>query len=129
MGREDFTQILAGADNFTMRRAVERLREGLFDSFGVRLLTARESQLDEVFDTGVNRLAKNESTHLCVCGSYGQGKSHSLAYLRQRALARGFVTSQINVDPREIRFHDFRQVYKALVSRISFPNSDSSLVK
>ncbi|NOY70555.1 MAG: hypothetical protein GXP53_13900 [Deltaproteobacteria bacterium] len=129
MGRKDFSQILEGADNFTMRRAVERLREGLFDPFGVRLLTARESQLDEVFDTGVQKLAKNESTHLCICGSYGQGKSHSLAYLRQRALAQGFVTSLVNVDPREIRFQDFRQVYNALVSRISFPNSDSSLVK
>ena len=124
-----FVQLLEEADNFTLRRAVERLREGLFDPFGVSLLTARESQLNKVFDQGTQDLAKNKSTHLCVCGSYGQGKSHSLTYLGQRALDQGFVVSSINLDPREVPMHDLRQVYRALVSQISFPNSDNSLVE
>ena len=125
----NFVQLLENAGNFKLRRAVERLREGLFDPFGVRLLTARETQLNNVFDNGVKALERNKSTHLCICGNYGQGKSHSLTYIRQRALTKGFVTSQINLDPREIPFNDFRQVYRALVSQISFPNSESSLVK
>ncbi len=124
-----FVQLLEEANNFTLRRAVERLREGLFDPFGVSLLTARESQLNKVFDQGTQDLAKNKGTHLCVCGSYGQGKSHSLTYLGQRALDQGFVVSSINLDPREVPMHDFRQVYRALVSQISFPNSDDSLVE
>lgn len=124
-----FIQLLEKADNFTLRRAVERLREGLFDPFGVSLLTARENQLNSVFDQGAQDLAKNKSTHLCVCGSYGQGKSHSLTYLRQRALQQGFVVSSINLDPREVPMHDFGQVYRALVQQISFPDSDDSLVK
>ncbi|MCI5144040.1 MAG: hypothetical protein D3923_00605, partial [Candidatus Electrothrix sp. AR3] len=93
------------------------------------LLTAHESQLNKVFDQGAQALAKSKSAHLCVCGSYGQGKSHSLTYLRQRALEQGFVVSSINLDPREVPMHDFRQVYRALVSQISFPNSDDSLVE
>lgn len=124
-----FVQLLEKADNFTLRRAVERLREGLFDPFGVSLLTARESQLNKVFDQGAQDVAKNKSTHLCICGSYGQGKSHSLTYLRQRALQQGFVVSLINLDPREVPIHDLRQVYRALVSQIAFPDSDDSLVK
>ncbi|MCI5180322.1 MAG: hypothetical protein D3911_13555 [Candidatus Electrothrix sp. AW3_4] len=67
-----FVHLLEKADNFTLRRAVERLREGLFDPFGVSLLTARESQLNTVFDQGAQDVAKNKSTHLCVCGSYVQ---------------------------------------------------------
>ena len=47
-----FFPLLEEADNFTLRRAVERLREGLFDPFGVSLLTARESQLNTMFDQG-----------------------------------------------------------------------------
>ncbi len=129
MDKANFIQLLESAGNFKLRRAVERLREGLFDPFGVKLLTAHEAQLNSIFDHGVKTLEKNESTHLCVCGAYGQGKSHSLTYIRQRALAQGFVTSQINLDPREIPFYDFRQVYHALVSQISFPDSESSLVK
>ena len=124
-----FVHLLEEANNFTLRRAVERLREGLFDPFGVSLLTARESQLNKVFDQGAQDLAKKKGTHLCVCGSYGQGKSHSLTYLSQRALEQGFVVSSINLDPREVPLHDFRQVYRALMSQISFPEGDDSLVE
>ncbi len=124
-----FFHLLEEANNFTLRRAMERLREGLFDPFGVSLLTARESQLNKVFDQGAQSLANSQDTHLCVCGSYGQGKSHSLSYLRQRALEQGFVVSSINLDPREVPMHDFRQVYRALMSQISFPEGDDSLVE
>ncbi len=130
MDQGEFLELLESADNFILRRAVERLRDGLFDSFGVRLLTAHETRLHQTFDQGVQALEQGESSHLCLCGSYGQGKSHSLTYLRQRALDQGFVTSQINLDPREIPFHDFRQVYRALVSQIHFPGRDKlSLVQ
>ncbi len=129
MATDIFSSLLESSDNFTLRRAVERLRDGLFDPFAVQLLTAREGQLNEVFDKGVRQLSHNQSSHLCICGSYGQGKSHSLTYLRERALEQGFVTSLINLDPREIPFHDFRQVYRALVGQIRFPGSDDTLVK
>ena len=124
MDMDEFSSVLSSRDNFLLRRAVERLRDGLFDPFAVQLLTARESQLNEAFDNGVKALARNESPHLCVGGSYGQGKSHSLTYLCERARKQGFVTSFINLDPREIPFHDFRQVYRALVENIRFPDSD-----
>ncbi len=129
MTMDEFIENLDAAGNFKLRRAVERLREGLFDPLGVRLLTAHETQLNKTFDSGVRLLDENRSPHLCLCGSYGQGKSHSLTYLKQQALKQGFVTSQIDLDPREIPFHDFRQVYRALLSQISFPDNSLSLVK
>ena len=124
-----FTRIVAATDNFTLRRVVERLREGLFDPFGVQMLTAREHQLDKAFDRGVHDLLQNKTAHLCVCGAYGQGKSHTLSYLQERALSKGFVTSLINLDPREIPLRDFRRIYRALINQITFPNGSTSLVK
>ncbi len=124
-----FSSLLADSDNFSLRRAVERLRDGLFDPFAVRLLTASESQLNTVFDKGAKAVSRNQSPHLCVCGSYGQGKSHSLTYIRERAHEQGFVTSLINLDPREVPFHDFQQVYRALAASIRFPGSSDSLVQ
>lgn len=124
-----FTRTVADTDNFTLRRVVERLREGLFDPFGVQVLTAHEEQLDKVFDRSAGDLMQNQAVHLCVCGAYGQGKSHSLSYLRQRALKQGFVTSLINLDPREIPLHDFGRIYRALVSHIAFPDGSKSIVK
>lgn len=121
-----FLQALERVTAFELRRVVERLRDGLFDPLGVRLLTAHEAHLNRAFDQGVNALANNSPAHLCICGAYGQGKSHSLTYLRQRALEQGFVTSQINLDPREIPFYNFRQVYQALVAEIRFPGMEKT---
>ncbi|MCK5680133.1 DUF2791 family P-loop domain-containing protein, partial [bacterium] len=129
MAMHEFVEKLDAAGNFKLRRTVERLREGLFDPLGVRLLTAHETQLKKTFDLGVRLLDENQSPHLGLCGSYGQGKSHSLTYIKQRALEQGFVTSQIDLDPREIPLHDFRQVYRVLLNQISFPDNSISLVK
>ncbi|MDM8524371.1 DUF2791 family P-loop domain-containing protein [Desulfococcaceae bacterium HSG8] len=126
---KDFFEIIESSSNFELRRLTERLREGLFDPLGVRLLTATESLIGREFDRGVKALAGNSHAHLCICGAYGQGKSHSLTYTRQRALRQGFVTSQINLDPRETPLHLLHEVYRALVNNISFPNNETSLVK
>ncbi|MBW1637126.1 MAG: DUF2791 family P-loop domain-containing protein [Deltaproteobacteria bacterium] len=126
---DDFTNLLESSNKFILRRAVERLRDGLFDPLAVHLLTARESQLNELFDKSVQALSHNESPHLCISGAYGQGKSHSLAYIHERALRQGFVTSLINLDPREIPFHDFQRVYRALVGQIRFPGCDDTLAQ
>jgi len=122
-----YAQILNGETDFHLRRAVERLREGLFDPLAVRLLTAHEDRLNKVLDQGFRALEQGRSAHLCVCGSYGQGKSHSLTYTQDRALREGFVTSMINLDPRQVPFHDFRQVYRALVAQLRFPGGETSL--
>lgn len=120
-----FLQTLDSAAPFTLRRVVERLRDGLFDPLGVQLLTAHEANLKQAFNNGVNALSRRRPAHLCICGAYGQGKSHSLTYLRQQALRQGFVTSQINLDPREIPFHHFRQVYQALMAEIRLPGTEN----
>ncbi len=129
MDMNEFSSLLADSDNFPLRRAVERLRDGLFDPFAVRLLTARETRLNTIFAQAVRAVSRNQSPHLCVRGSYGQGKSHSLTYIRECAAEQGFVTSLINLDPREVPFHDFQQVYRALAASIRFPGSSDSLVQ
>ena len=106
---------------FRARRALERLREGLYDALAVRLLTVHQEVLEAEFDAGLQRLEAGEAAHLCVCGPYGQGKSHSLTYLRERALAQGYAVSAINLDPREAPLHLFPQVYRALLETLTFP--------
>ncbi|MBN1932487.1 MAG: DUF2791 family P-loop domain-containing protein [Desulfobacterales bacterium] len=123
-----FLNTLNNVGNFKLRRAVERLREGLFDPLGVKLLTAGEADLNRAFGKGALDLEKNSAAHLCICGSYGQGKSHSLTYIKEQALSQSFVVSQINLDPREIPFHDFKRVYTELITRIKFPGTETSLI-
>ncbi|MCD4719484.1 MAG: DUF2791 family P-loop domain-containing protein [Desulfobacula sp.] len=125
----DFDTLLKNAGgNFELRRVVERLREGLFDPLGVRLLTTGETKLNKVFDKGVKALDRDKPSHLCICGAYGQGKSHSLNYIKQRALDQNFVISYVNLDPRQVPFHDFKDVYRAVMAAMEFPNGQNSFV-
>jgi hypothetical protein len=113
-------------DRFRIRRAVERIREGLFDPVAVQLLTAHEERLRVEVGRGFQALDAGRSPHLCVVGAYGQGKSHSLAYIRDAALKEGFAASLINLDPREVPFRQFRQVYRELMAHLELPGSDGS---
>jgi hypothetical protein len=108
---------------FPLRRALERLREGLYDPLAVRLLTAQRDTLEARLQDDLRRLEADETVHLCVCGAYGQGKSHTLTYLRERCLEQGYVVSAINLDPRETPLHLFRLVYRALLHAMTFPTA------
>jgi len=107
---------------------MERLREGLFDPVGVKSLTCGKATLDQVFDKGAKVLEKTGSFHQCILGTYGQGKSHTLNYIRQRALDQGFVVSYINLDPRQVPFYNFKEVYGALMKAMVFPGRDKEFI-
>ena len=116
--------------SFQLRRLLERLREGLYDPLAVRLLTAEHDALDARLQQTLWRSNDDTGSHLCICGGYGQGKSHTLAYIQAQALQQGYVVSAINLDPREVPLHHFRQTYRALLRSLTFPptaGTDGSL--
>lgn len=111
-------------DVFSLRRAVERLRTGLFDSVAVNRLTVEEESIKKNFSKGLKALEKGKGGHLCLCGSYGQGKSHTLTYLNQHALSQGYATSLVQLDIREIPFQQFPVVYHSLMEKLSLPDGE-----
>jgi hypothetical protein len=129
MDDQTFKTRVNGTDNFFLRRAVERIRDGLFDPLGVHWLTSGQEKLNQLFDQGAARLETGRPCHVCICGAYGQGKSHSLAYLKQRALEQNFVVSSINLDPRQTPFHDFKTVYQALMGAMTFPDGQNNFTE
>lgn len=111
-------------DLFYFRRAIERLRGGLLDSVAVNRLTVEEEAIRKCFSSGLKALEKGKADHLCICGSYGQGKSHTLAHLNQQALTQGYATSFVQLDLREIPFHQFPVVYQSLMEKLSLPDGE-----
>lgn len=110
---------------FPVRRAVERLRAGLFDPVAVDRLTMEEEAVVKNFSKGLQALEKGQSSHLCICGSYGQGKSHNLTYLQRQALSKGYAASLVQLDVREVPFHQFSVVYQSLMKNLSLPTGES----
>lgn len=127
MSQKTFLETLNKETDFTLRRAVERLREGLFDPTAVRLLTEHESMLTAELEKKFKAIDSGRSAHWCICGAYGQGKSHSLTYIRDYASRNNFVTSTINLDIRELPFHNIKAVYRSLLNNLRFPDSEESL--
>jgi len=111
-------------DVFYLRRAIERLRDGLFDSVAVKRLTVEEEHVEKYFSEGLKTLEKEKADHLCICGSYGQGKSHTLTHLNQQALSQGYATSLVQLDLREIPFHQFSVVYQSLMEKLCLPDGE-----
>ena len=109
-------------DRLSLRRAVERLRDGLFDSVAVEQLTVEEDQIKHVFAKNLKALEKGKSDHLCICGSYGQGKSHTITYLNQLALRQGYATSIVQLDVREVPLHQFSAVYQSMMHKLALPD-------
>jgi hypothetical protein len=109
-------------DRFSLRRAVERLRDGLFDPVAIKQLTVEEERIKTIFSKGLQALKRAKSDHLCICGSYGQGKSHTISYLNQSALDLGYATSVVQLDAREIPFHQFSSVYKSIMEGLTLPD-------
>ncbi|MGD9825218.1 hypothetical protein [Desulfobacter sp.] len=97
MDEKAFNAQINGTRNFYLRRAVERIREGLFHPLGVQWLTSGEEKLNQLFNRGAAALENN------------------------------FVVSYINLNPRQIPFHDFKEVYRALMGAMVFPNAETSL--
>jgi hypothetical protein len=109
-------------DRFSLRRAIERIRDGLFDPVAVNRLSVEKDRIETVFSKGLKATGKGKSDHLCICGSYGQGKSHTLTYLKQLALSEGYATSVVQLDLREVPFHQFSTVYQSIMERLSLPD-------
>ncbi len=102
---------------FDARQAIERLRCGLFDPTASQHLSAGQDRLLAAARSGFD----GTRSHLCICGAYGQGKSHSLHALHRAALANNFAVSLISLDPRELPFHRPRLVYRALMDALRLP--------
>lgn len=113
---------------FYTRRSIEQLRNGLVDSVTVNRLTMEEATIKKKFTQGLRALDESLAEHLCICGSYGQGKSHMLANLNQIALSQGYATSFVQLDLREIPFHQFSVVYHALMKKLTLPDGQQFAV-
>lgn len=109
-------------EQFLSRRAIERLRDGLFDPIAVDRLTIEEKSVQTIFSQGLDALEKGLGEPLCICGPYGYGKSHTLLYLNHQALQKGYATSVISLDFREVPFHKFSIVYQTLMKNLLLPD-------
>jgi hypothetical protein len=112
------------------KRALEALRNGVPNSFAVRALGCMQPEALDAFSAQLDRLATAGAEPPVVrgtllVGGFGAGKSHTLAYLQQEALQRGFVVSRLVIS-KETPLHDPARLFVAVAREARLPDGRGS---
>jgi hypothetical protein len=107
------------------KRALEALRNGVPNSFAVRALGCMQPEALEAFSKQLDCLAAGAEPPVVrgtlLVGEFGAGKSHTLAYLQQEALKRGFVVSRLVIS-KETPLYDPSRLFVAVVREARLPD-------
>ncbi len=124
-------------ERFAARSAIEALRAGVPNSYSVRALGCEQprvemefiQQLEAVAGAGVQTTIHATTGHaargLLIRGDFGTGKSHTLEFLREIALDRKFVCSQLYIS-KETPLHDPVKLFQAAAESAVAPNRTGS---
>lgn len=107
------------------QRALEALRNGVPNGDAVRALGCMQPEVVDRFRAQLDRLGAPGSPVVVpgtlVAGGFGTGKSHTLAFLAQEALARGFVVSRLVIS-KETPLSDPHRLFVAAVREAHLPD-------
>lgn len=116
------------------QRALEALRNGVPNAAAVRSLGCMQPEVRDRFLWQLDLLAAEPADvnppfvpGTLIRGDFGTGKSHTLAYLEQEALARRFVVSRLAIS-KETPLHDPTKVFQAAVRNARLPDARGSLL-
>lgn len=102
--------------------SLEAMRLGVVPSADLSAYTVgRQGELDLV-DADLARVAESVGSVRAWFGDYGTGKTHLLELVQQRALAQGFLTTQVTLDQEEASPAHPKRVYRSLVRGLRYPD-------
>lgn len=110
---------------------IESLRKGLPPVIGVNEYSAGDTKflasikarhLQKLSDVG----SKIRSKIRFVSGSWGSGKTHLLARIREMSFDSNCLVSSIQLDRNAVPFEHFERLFYGIIKRISIPSIDQS---
>jgi hypothetical protein len=121
--------MLAGDERFIARSAVEALRAGVPNPFSVRALGCEQPRVETEFVQLLEAAGGPHPAHatrgLVIRGDFGTGKSHTLEYLREIALDRNFICSQLYIS-KETPLHDPVKLFQSAAESAVAPKRTGS---
>ena len=95
------------------------LRRGTVPSAGLDALAVGIERLAPTFDADLDAAGAGAAVFKSVRGDYGAGKTFFGRWLQERARARGFATSEVQISETETPLHRMETVYRRLVERLA----------
>lgn len=94
----------AEQDKIALRNTIEALRFGLVPESGLEKMTLGYDDLESWAKKCLSYVASGLPAFFEISGSYGTGKSHTLAIIRHIARKNGFLTANVEVDGQNVSF-------------------------
>ncbi len=104
---------------------VAALRRGTVPSAGLDALAVGIDALAPAVDEELSAVAAGRAGFKAVRGEYGSGKTFFGRWLQERARARGFASSEVQINETETPLHRLETVYRRLVERLGTADTPS----
>jgi hypothetical protein len=98
------------------------LRRGTVPDRGLDVLAVGLDRFAPALDGELDQVARGRGGFKAVRGEYGSGKTFVSRWLCERARARGFATSEVQISEGETPLHHLQTVYRRLVERLATPD-------
>ena len=104
---------------------VSALRRGTVPGSGLDALAVGIETFAPTFDDELATVAAGRSGFKAVRGEYGTGKTFFGRWLQERARAKGFAASEVQINETETPLHKLETVYRRLVERLGTADTGS----
>lgn len=112
------------SDQFRNRWTLEALRTGIVPVENVKDLTIGLESEKVSLTRALARSQEEGGDVLAIIADYGFGKSHFVELAAQQALDQNFIVAITSLDLVEVPPGKAREIYKALVHSIRYPDTD-----
>lgn len=104
---------------------VGALRRGTVPSAGLDALAVGIDSLAPTLDEELATVSSGRGGFKAVRGEYGTGKTFFGRWLQERARAKGFATSEVQINETETPLHRLETIYRRLVERLGTADSST----
>ncbi|KAF0162609.1 MAG: methyl-accepting chemotaxis protein [Rhodocyclaceae bacterium] len=104
---------------------VGALRRGTVPSSGLDALAVGIDGFAPTLDEELATVASGRGGFKSVRGEYGTGKTFFGRWLQERARAKGFATSEVQINETETPLHRLETIYRRLVERLGTADSNT----
>lgn len=113
-----------------LRRILRSLRSGLPPTHAsMQQLAVGTGGLIFTIQQFLNKIESVGGAALNIRGSYGDGKTFSLAMLEQMAVEAGFVASRIEIDATENRLDKPHNIYRQILANLHIPGGGCDSIR
>lgn len=104
---------------------VGALRRGTVPSAGLDALAVGIDSFAPTLDEELATVSSGRGGFKAVRGEYGTGKTFFGRWLQERARAKGFATSEVQINETETPLHRLETIYRRLVERLGTADSST----